>query len=226
MWTLSTNRALPQGDQRSFVGGTPQLPNEVGIPECKLCNQSMTFLFQIAFPTGSVWEGKTMAFFFCTRCVEKDFLIPEMLNGQLKDADIPARFLIEYQRNFSFIVFETENARPVEGYDELVVFSEINMLAGSRIGDFGKLGGTPEWVLGDEAPATYESSHEMAFLFQLAPDFEFTKTDGAPPQVRLNLFRKPSPSPFDYYELFLGNTVYAYATKTGQPLLYVVTQVD
>jgi len=224
MWKLS-RKSESQGEQASYIGGKPSLPAGTTIPVCKLCGQVETFMFQVAFPSGADWSGRTLGCFACMKCADENFLIPEMLNTQLHGADVPAGFLNSYQRNFAFLVFPTEDGRIVEDYDEQVAFVALEVSANAGPGDFGKIGGSPDWVLDDESPATYDSSAPMVFLLQVTPGIQFNIVDGAAPQIELDIFGKPAPSPLDYYQLFLGNALYLFGTSAGSPLVYAITQV-
>ncbi len=55
-----------QGYNTSFIGGKPCLPSSVSLPVCKICGEPLTFFFQVAFPEGHIWAGKSLAFFFCS----------------------------------------------------------------------------------------------------------------------------------------------------------------
>lgn len=87
----------------SFIGGQPCIPPSIEMPVCELCGAEQTFFFQVAFPEGHVWQGLSMAVFACTSCAHEEYLIPEMLQGALPNADIPEGFLDSYQRNFKII---------------------------------------------------------------------------------------------------------------------------
>jgi hypothetical protein len=106
-WTVQLG-PNSQSDQLSFIGGKPRLPSEKKIPACQLCSSPQTFFFQIAMCDGAMWEDNTLGVFQSTKCADENHLIPEMLGSEpLSGADIPEGFLIQYQRNFSFVVFPT-----------------------------------------------------------------------------------------------------------------------
>lgn len=63
-------------ETNSFVGGKPKLPMDITIPRCSLCNNELTFLFQVDFPLGHDWYGKSMAVFFCTATFHNQYCIP------------------------------------------------------------------------------------------------------------------------------------------------------
>lgn len=73
----------------SYVGGKPRLPLDMNIPKCELCNASLVFFIQITFPESHLWGGHTMSVFSCTSCYDENFLIPEMLDGNLRGGRYP-----------------------------------------------------------------------------------------------------------------------------------------
>jgi len=226
-WRFEFERAslLQDVSQRSFVGGFPNLPKEEPIPSCKLCSSTLSFFFQVAFPAGHVWHGKSLAVFACTSCVDEGSLIPEMLDQKLLGADIPDGFLERYQTNFRFVVFASETGTLRNEYQPRVAFRRLNLAplkASSKA--VSKIGGRPVWMLDDESPATYAGRHRVEFLLQIGEKAEFPTVKGAPPQIELDLTRKPTPSPRSFYQLFLGNQIYFFGVN-GLPLVYVVTQI-
>lgn len=224
MLNLSIRNAS-QGSQQSYIGGKPSVPAGTKLPDCKLCGQAQTFMFQVAFPSGTDWVGKTLSCFACMKCVDERFLIPEMLDNHSRGCDIPDGFLTTYDKNFAFLVFSTSDAIMIEDYEEEVAFFALETVSESTHGDFGKIGGIPDWVLEDESPATYASTTPMVFLLELMPCIQFIKVEGARPQMELDIFGNPSPSPLGYYQLFLGNTTYLFGTMGNDSLVYAITQV-
>lgn len=214
-----------QSDQLSFIGGKPRLPSGTKVPTCKLCGSTQTFFFQVAMPKGSIWDGLTLAVYQCTKCADESHLIPEMLESRLAGADIPSGFLTQYQRNFSFVIFPTDQGEIVDSYDEPISFSEIQLVEGDSVGSFGKLEGKPNWVLEDESPATYGGNVQMKFLLEVVPNFQFKMYAAAEPQIELGIMGDPEPSPLDYYQLFIGNALYLFGTSSGDRAVYAVTQV-
>ena len=224
---VDTNGTSQDIHHNSFIGGQPKLPGNVNIPRCKLCGNEQTFFFQIAFPFGNPWAGTSVAIFSCTSCADENYLIPEMLNGPLHGINIPHSFLINYQRNFCFEVFETNTGQIQRGYIEKVAFHELRLVPGEFQNSIGYVGGSPNWILGDESPAFYNSTIPMIFLFQLPLGIRFEKIPNAPPQTEIGLTRKPESSPDNFYELFLGNALYFFGTlDNSNKLVYVVTQSE
>jgi len=214
-----------QSGQLSFIGGKPRLPVGKSIPSCKLCGASQTFFFQLAMPQGLIWEGSTLAVYQCTKCVDENHLIPEMVVTGLSGANIPAGFLEQYQKNFAFVVFPTNDGAVVSDYKESISFSEIQFIKGAAVGSFGKLGGEPNWLLEDESPSTYGENVQLVFLLEIVPNFPFKIIRNASPQMELDIMGEPSPSPLDYYQLFIGNALYLFGTSSGNKAVYAITQI-
>ncbi|MCC5850470.1 MAG: hypothetical protein JJU29_20480 [Verrucomicrobia bacterium] len=214
------------GKETCFVGGKPIFPADMGIPQCSLCGAEQTFFFQIAFSEPLVWAGLTLAVFQCTSCANENHLIPEMLSGELLNADIPPDFLIKYQRNFRFEIFETTQGQMVENYKERIKFSPISLEENDPMLSIGHIGTSPNWILSDETPRIYHSKYPMRFLLQLDGGINFETVNGAPKQMEIGLTGNTEPSPFDFYQLFLGNTTYFFGTVGHNPnLVYAITQV-
>jgi hypothetical protein len=215
-----------EGD-RSFVGGVPRLPQGQAIPTCTLCGAEQTFFFQLAFPREHEWEGQSLAVFACTSCADEDQLIPEMLTGQLRGAEVPSTFLSGYQRNFRFLVFPSDSGLPCASYQERVLFKRIRLEPSEDerlLAD--KVGGIPAWVLDDESPRSSDG-RPLVFLLQLTQGWEFEIAATTRRQVELGLDGKPRPTKRNSYRLFLGNAIYLFGPRfPGAPLVYAITQVD
>ncbi|MBW8351616.1 hypothetical protein K0H71_19555 [Bacillus sp. IITD106] len=211
----------------SFIGGHPRIPESIEIPICQLCGVKQTFFFQMAFPQDHFWHDFSMAVFACTSCADEEYLIPEMLQDALPGINIPKDFLKTYQKNFKIIIFETKEGVIRKDYIEKVQFKRWNLKPTSEINlGQNKLGGNPQWLLDDEAPATYANSIPMFFLMQLMEGMKFEIVEDAPPQIILNLRGQPEPSKHRYYELFLANYLYFFGTKDrSNPLVYILTQI-
>jgi hypothetical protein len=225
---LDTSGVLQGEADYSYIGGLPRLPCSVELPICSLCGRELTFIFQIAFPDGKIWEGYSLAIFACTSCVNEDFLIPELLTP-LQGVNIPDNFLNRYQVNFRFIVFETESSALKQDYVEKVKFQRwLLELTEDRLAPGNKIGGDADWILDDESPSTYKSEVPLIFLLQLEENFRFGMVDGAPPQMDIDWSgsrgaQKPSNRP--YYELFIGDALYLFGTDSAtERLVYAVVQ--
>ncbi|MBO0995891.1 hypothetical protein [Bacillus sp. SD088] len=210
----------------SFIGGQPRLPEDRPIPHCQLCGAEQTLFFQVAFPEGHLWEGLTMAVFHCTSCAHEGERIPEILPVPLKGANIPKGFLESYQRNFKIEIFATKEGVIRRDYQENIQFKRWILEAVNGDPEANKVGGKPNWLLEDEAPATYDGKVPMFFLMQLMEDFQFELVEDAPPQMQIGLRGDPEPSQERYYELFLANQLYFFGTEEkSDPLVYVLTQI-
>lgn len=210
----------------TFIGGIPRLPGSITIPHCKLCDAQLTFFFQIGFPQELEWGGLSLAVFACTSCAHEDYTIPPMLAGDLRGVNIPAGFLDSYQINFRLVVFMTDVATLRTDYIEKVKFKKWNLLP---VNDpyvwENKIGGEPNWIQGDETPATYADESQMIFLLQIVEEFEFEILESAPPQKRI--FEFPGLQSLPFYRLWNGNGLYFFGTRDySPPLVYALTQID
>lgn len=220
---------VPQREtDRSFIGGLPRLPPLEAIPKCRLCGAEQAFFFQVEFPEGTAWSGRTLAVFSCVFCASEDFLIPEMLDGPLRGVDIPEGFLEAYQRNFRFLVFPVDQCVVRRDYVEKVRFIRMQVLSAEDAATLGnKLGGNPHWILEDETPGTYAGEFQLTFLLQLEQGLEFPTVEGAPPQIEIALDGTPAPAERSHYELLIGNALYLFGVEErGEPLVYAITQAD
>jgi hypothetical protein len=151
-----------------------------------------------------------------------------MLSGPLLGADIPEGFLLSYQTNFRILVFEKSLGTPCKTYQNRVIFKPIALhKTADMTVDDNKMGGAPTWLLGDESPKTYAGRLPMFFLLQLQAELQFEIDKHAPRQVELALDGSPEPSPFNYYELFIGNKIFLFGTRDrADALVYAITQVE
>lgn len=83
-----------QGSSTSFIGGKPCIPPSVPLPVCKICGEPLTFFFQVAFPEGHMWAGKSLAFFFCSATYHKER--PASYGGK------PMGLILQVAENFNF----------------------------------------------------------------------------------------------------------------------------
>ena len=169
-WSLHI-RSGAQSNQKSFFGGKPRLPCGTEIPICRLCGARQTFYFQVAFPEGATWAGNTLGVFSCTRCAYENHLIPDMLACALRGADIPEGFLTDYQKNFAFVVFPTDQGSIVGDYEESILFSEIGMIEGDVLGSFGKLGERRNGSLGIKVRRPTRGALEWRSSFRWPTNF-------------------------------------------------------
>jgi hypothetical protein len=210
----------PRDGALSFIGGHPVLPPGVDIPTCAACSARMCFFFQVALPAGHRWAHSILAMFHCTSCCSEETLVPEMPDVALEGADIPPGFLATYQTNFRFVVAGMAGASRRADYEPLIEHDSVSPSS-------WRVGAEPEWLLDDEAPGSYESFRDPAFLFQVPRGTIFATRPGAPPQKTLDLEGAVVDADRAHYELFLGNAAYFFGF--GPPAaerIYVVTQAD
>lgn len=183
-----------QGSSTSFIGGKPCIPPSVPLPVCKICGEPLTFFFQVAFPEGHMWVGKSLAFFFCSADYHKHKgkeQLPRPVHADANDNfDIPAGELNpeSYQSMFRAIAFDTSEGVLREDYQERVAYQEIEWE--SRRAKDKKtpilLGGEPIWTgikkYGKERPASY-GGKPMGLILQVAENFNFDKLPDAPPEM-------------------------------------------
>ncbi|MCY9667993.1 hypothetical protein M5X11_24230 [Paenibacillus alginolyticus] len=92
-----------------------------------------TFFFQIELPEEHRWNGLTIALFYCTSCYDGNYLIPEMLDGSLKNAVIPKSFLKNYQRNFKVLTFQNDEATLRKDYIEKITFKPLELIKSNDV---------------------------------------------------------------------------------------------
>lgn len=229
-WILNVNNgeAIQNDNQLSFIGGHPRLPKNVNIPSCSLCGQQQSFMLQVAFPDEDEheWSGFSLAIFTCTSCANEEHLIPEMLQMPLHNVNIPKEFLKNYQKNFRFLVFNTNEGILREDYIDKVIYKPIDLqLNNDPNTNTNKIGGIANWILEDESPSKYDGSSEMYFLMQIEQDYEFEIADNAPRQMELDLSGSPALSEDSFYQLFNSNFIYLFGVKDrAMPLVYAITQ--
>ncbi len=225
-----------QDDSDSFIGGKPCIPLGVELPVCKICGEPLTFFFQVAFPKGHMWAGKSLAFFFCSATYHKhqakQWFPPELVGADPLDAGAlaPER----YQTLFKVIFFDTKNGVLREDYEEKVVYQRIDWKSGIRKNKSTPivLSGEPIWMesFGKEYPAAYEGK-KMNLVLQVAQYFNFEKYPDAPPEMKKNYtvggdpFR---PRKENDYTLFCDfNRVFLWGTEEDEsPVFGINVQSD
>ena len=225
-WQCKINQGAPQNNSYdSFIGGKPKIPASMEIPCCTLCKERLTFMFQIAFPKGHFWYGKSLALFFCKSHYHQGYPIPEMPNVEdLFGANISEEFLKTYERNFRILIFESELGCIRNDYEEKVTFSPLEICKVDQMDPSADimLGGTPIWIMDiDETPGKIASSEEIGLLFQIREDFTFDKLPDAPPEETILGTKRTE----NIYTLFAADRVYFWGT-IGQipPAVYVSVQ--
>lgn len=203
----------------SFIGGTPRVPVNFEWPNCRLCGQPLEFFFQIEFPSESHWPGKVLQVFACVSCASEDALIPEMLPDISYGHTVPEEFLVQYQTNFRFVVYDGTDQLSSDGLQSGIAFQSIKLTKQKKVGSFGYLGDEPFWLLENESPGN------LCFLLQLKEGLVFPIIDSARAQVEIGLTGELEPSTERHYKLFLGNAVYFFGPNAFSSSIYVITQV-
>lgn len=224
-WNCILINAAQEPADHSFLGGVPRLPLGTEVPVCSLCGREMSFLFQIAFPEGHIWSGRTLALFFCLDCFGHEYCIPEMPKGPLRQAHLPEGFLDGYQRNFRILVFDTAEGVSAGHSQSRVAFQRLEMTLHSRNDKDAPftLGGRPIWVMHqDETPSDY-AGRPLKLLFQIKEYFRFPKREDALPQA--DAFAPSGLSPFPWYNVFARDQIYFWGTADGgEPKVYISVQ--
>lgn len=207
----------------SFAGGKPILPKHINCPECKFCNQKMTFFFQIEFPEGHDWHGKIMSMFYCTKCYPSEGGNSQMASDL---SEIPDYFLDKYQTNFRIFAYDsTEKCEIHSNYDEMIEYEifELKKLRKNEYSKKTKIGGRPYWRYDDNTPKSYMESR-FTFLMQIDDDWEFDKLEYAPRQVTIPLCGSTTRED-DRYALFSGLPLYFFGTlDLEEPKVYLLNQ--
>ena len=206
----------------SFIGGKPKIPRNCSSPRCNLCKEELTFMFQIAFPEGHAWYGKSFAMFFCTKHFHGEFCIPEFPNvNELYGVEISRDFLDKYERNFKLVIFNTVQGVIQENYEEKLIFKPFHMVKTEQMDpnvDF-VISGKPIWIMGiDETPGKIASVSNIELLLQVREDYEFEKHSNA----------KPQDNPYyeqNNYMLFAADRIYFWGTTDANNLaVYISVQ--
>ncbi len=209
----------------SHIGGSPNLPDQFKLPNCKLCNSPMTFFFQVKFPKKHDWAGKIMSVFACTSCtpIEGNHYPPFSPNRKR----IPDHFLDDYEKSFHIFAFEnTETSSLRKEYKQVLQFEKIELQSlRSTTMQITRIGGKPNWRISNDFPEDYMGSH-FTFLMQIWDDWAFKKLPNAPRQALFSFldssvkFRND-----DLYFLFRGAPLYLFGTLDFEiPKVYVLNQ--
>lgn len=178
-------------------------------------------------PDAHWWSGRTVAVFACTNCANEDFLIPKLLGGERKGADIPISFLTDGGPNYAFVTFASEAATIRAPYQPILEFHRWELIQPIRNNAASKIGGRPYWLMEDETPRSLDGKYEMVFLLQLARGTRFEMLAGPPPQIEFGYLagKRGRPAKRGYYELFLGNALYLFGTiGLENELVYPIVQ--
>lgn len=205
-------------EDESFIGGKPKLPPDMPLPVCRLCGKEMAFFFQVAFPQGHKWEGRSMAVFYCVEEWHHQYCIPELPHSpSLDKADVTADFLAQYQRNFQTLVFDTGKAVPVDGYREKIAFQSLAITQEDKTDGRWDMvmGGRPVWIMGRrEKPASVAGDRKPVLLLQVREDFKFPILPHAPREA--DPFFPTKVSPFSWYSLFARDRIYFWGGQSQE----------
>lgn len=229
-----------QGSSTSFIGGKPCLPPSIPLPVCKICGEPLTFFFQVAFPEGHIWAGKSLALFFCSSYQKHEsgaWLPPEIHPAEMDlfaipDGELDAK---AYQTLFRAIVFDTSDGIPREDYQEWVAYQEIIWKPSRKKARSVPiiLGGEPIWIghrnYPKRRPASYRGK-PMDLILQIAENFNFEKLPDAPPEMNKCYLQN---RPFEArtqpdYTLFCEfNRIYLWGPEDpSDPVVYINVQND
>lgn len=179
-------------DHTSFLGGKPKLPEGMEIPRCDICNKEQVFLFQVSFPAGHVWAGKSMAVFKCLSMglhTSERADLPDI--EQIGYDDIPKGNLEEkFHKAFRMPIFNTECGFLKEDYEEKVIFRAIEWKVSRAKAKKVPivLGGEEIYIMGKkEKPNTYDGT-PMHLILQVAENFNFDILNEAPGELE-EIFR-------------------------------------
>lgn len=229
-----------QGNSTSFIGGKPCLPPSISLPVCKICGEPLTFFFQVTFPEGHMWAGKSLAFFFCSSYQKHEsglWMPPEIHPTEMNLFAIPDGELdVEvYQTLFRAIVFDTLDGAMREDYQERVVYQEIIWKPNKKKVKSVPiiLGGEPIWIgyrnYPKRQPASYQGK-PMDLILQIAENFNFEKLSDAPPEMN-KCFQQNIPfeerTQPDYTLFCEFNRIYLWGPKDpSDTVVYINVQND
>lgn len=207
----------------NYIGGWPLMAGMEDFPVCSDCGEVQTLFFQITFPEKHRWHGYTLSAFLCTSCMSSDHCIPEMLGGVLRNADIPAGFMENYQKNFRFVVTPLSECVIRTDYIAKIRFQPLVLQKNlPRLGWAINME-SPDWIEEDESPGSYASSEKMVFLCQVAPDYRFPLVTAFIRDMIGNQLEEHK----TYYEYFIGNSIYLFGPENPETrLVYALPQAN
>lgn len=238
-YSVLTSAEQKHDDSGSFIGGKPCIPATILLPTCKICGDPLTFFFQVAFPKGHMWEGKSLALFFCDSTYYKhdahDMLPPVLLRDEddLSDNDLDPD---HYQTLFRVFFFDTRDGVIREDYQEKVRYQRIDWKEGRRRDKKVPiiLAGEPVWMESHwrERPRSC-GGNRMEFVLQVADYFNFEIYPNALSEMEANYMALQGQPPFrpreeNNYTLFCDfNRVFLWGTTDKQnPVFGINVQSD
>lgn len=224
-------------DSSSFIGGKPCIPANIPLPVCKICGDPLTFFFQVAFPKGHMWEGKSLAFFFCDSTYYKHDahdMLPPVLLGDEDEVSSAELSPDNYQTLFRIYFFDTKDGVLREDYQEKVMYQRIDWKEGSRRDKKVPiiLAGEPIWMesFQRERPKSCDGKR-LELVLQVADYFNFEKYPDAPSEMERNdTTEEPpfQPREENNYTLFADfNRVFLWGTTDKEnPVFGINVQSD
>ncbi len=230
-YSVLTSMEQKQDNSDSFIGGKPRISANIPLPVCKVCGEPLTFFFQLAFPKGHIWEGKSLAFFFCTSTYYKhdaqEWFPPRLLANDKADVPIEALDSDSYQTLFRVYFFDTKEGVLRQDYHEKVMYQRIDWKAGRRRDKKVPiiLAGEPIWMdsFQRECPKSCGGKN-LELVLQIADYFNFEKYPDAPPEIR----RSFQPRKENNYTLFCDfNRIFLWGTDDKEkPVFGINVQSD
>lgn len=220
------SRAKQTEDVTSFSGGSPLLPERFSWSMCGDCGQPLTFYFQISFPPGHPWHGRTMAVFFCVDRITKETAHPYPLSHDRSDSSFSREEHVAYldnavvedpPRNYRLLVFGADEPKalrrehPPRVKYQVIQLNSSERDPGLRTKVGGACVGTDGWVR--DFGRRYRG-HDLVFLMQLGREYSFPRLADAPPQQ------------MDPYDQSWVKTEPSYLLFTGYPLCFFGTPID
>ncbi|HBV81214.1 MAG TPA: hypothetical protein DEB74_00145 [Lachnospiraceae bacterium] len=237
-YSILTSIEQKDDDSDSFIGGKPCIPADILLPTCKVCGEPLTFFFQVAFPKGHMWEGKSLAFFFCTSTYYKhdahEWFPPILLANDGEDVSFKELESNSYQTLFKVYFFDTKNGVLREDYHEKVMYHRIDWKPGRRRDKKIPiiLAGEPIWMdsFQRERPKSCGGKN-MELILQVADYFNFEKYPDAPPEMKKSYIANKNsfqPRKENNYTLFCDfNRVFLWGTNDKEePVFGINVQSD
>ena len=237
-YSILTRIEQKDDDSDSFIGGKPCIPADISLPICKVCGEPLTFFFQVAFPKGHIWEGKSLAFFYCTSTYYKhdahEWFPPMLLANDGADVSCKELEPNHYQTLFKVYFFDTKDGVLREEYHEKVMYQRIDWKPCRRRDKKIPiiLAGEPIWMdsFQRERPKSC-GGKSMELVLQVADYFNFDKYSDAPPEMKKSYLTNENsfePRKENNYTLFCDfNRVFLWGTNDKEePVFGINVQSD
>jgi uncharacterized protein (DUF427 family) len=230
-------------EDRTFKGGSPNMPARLLLPICADCGREMIFFFQIEFPKKHVWQGWVMCVFQCVECENpiphlfyKTYIKPEERTQYGLKRDQPSHITLipdgeldvdVFQRRFRILLYKSSESSVVQTSPRhYIKFEHIhfealqpnNRFLVSKVG--GKAGWWHETEHGENDEAWY-MGERLEFLMQIA-EWTFPTVENAP--IPKDQFQASLYVSDHAYRLFRGGATYFQGTTSSKfdpPLVLV-----